>query len=300
MSKYTTELRFICESLSGLDKSKGFNDIDSIVKNSQSKIFSFSYPYYSVETKNLFETNFLKYYYTREICEETFGLWQLRLENKLNMIMPYYIELYKSLDLQYNPLIDTDITTTYTKDSNGNTSKTDSANSQTDNTVTTEGENNTTESSTRETKGTENSTNNSTINSTVTKNNKDRYSDTPQGSIVNLENDSYLTNARLVDDTTTTNSTETSTNATTTSGNYTVKGTVGNTITETVQNNTTFTNAFTSKGNNTNNETFSQNVKGKSSGNSYMKLIEEYRQNIININKMIIDDMSDLFILLWE
>ena len=35
MSKYTTELRYICESLSGLDESKGYSDIDTIIANSR-------------------------------------------------------------------------------------------------------------------------------------------------------------------------------------------------------------------------------------------------------------------------
>ena len=336
MSKYTTELRYICESLSGLEKSKGFNDIDTIVKNSRDKIFNFQYPFYSLETKINFETDFLKCYYTREICEETFGLWQLRLQNKLNLIMPYYIELYKTLDLEYNPLVDTDVTTSYTKDSNGNstgsTQKTDNANSQTDNTVkftektsgsnkgTTESstENNGTETSTRETTGTETSTNESTNQSTVIKNNKDRFSDTPQGSLTGLENNTYLTNARLVDDTTTTNGSNNDKNSTTTSGTDTVNGTAVNTTNETVQNTTTITNDVTNNSENkttftntlasnanventeTNKETFTQNVKGKSGSNSYMQMIAEYRKNIININKSIIDELSDLFILLWE
>ena len=311
MSKYTTELRYICESLSGLEKSKGFNDIDTIVKNSRDKIFNFQYPFYSLETKINFETDFLKCYYTREICEETFGLWQLRLQNKLNLIMPYYIELYKTLDLEYNPLVDTDVTTSYTKDSNGNstgsTQKTDNANSQTDNTVkftektsgsnkgTTESstENNGTETSTRETTGTETSTNESTNQSTVIKNNKDRFSDTPQGSLTGLENNTYLTNARLVDDTTTTNGSNNDKNSTTTSGTDTVNGTAVNTTNETVQNTTTITNDVTNNSENkttftntlasnanventeTNKETFTQNVKGKSGSNSYMQMIAE-------------------------
>lgn len=300
MSKYTSELRFICESLSGLDKSKGFNDVDSIIKNSRSKIFNFAYPYYSDETKELFETNFLRFYYTREICEETFGLWQLRLQNKLNMIMPYYIELYKTLELQYNPLFDTDITTTYTKNSNTNNSKTDNTTAKTENTVSTTTENTTTDSSTRTTTTSENATDNNTVNSTQTKQNKDRYSDTPQGGLSGLENNTYLTNARLVDDDTTTNTTDNNTKTAQSEGSDSISGTATNNISETVQNKTDFTNSFVSSGDTANLENFSQNVKGKSGSNTYMKMINEYRNNIINIIKMIIDDMSDLFILLWE
>lgn len=300
MSKYTTELRFICESLSGLDKSKGFYAVDTIIKNSQNKIFNFDYPYYTEDTKNLFETNFLRCYYTREICEETFGLWQLRLQNKLNMIMPYYIDLYKTLELQYNPLFDTDVTTTYTKANSGTNSKTDNTTSKTDNTVKTTSQNTTTDSTTRSTTNSQNATDNSTITSTVAKKNKDRYSDTPQGSLSDLESNSYLTNARLVDDDTTTNTIDKNTKATTGEGSDTAKGTATSDTTDNVQNKTDFTNTFISTGDISNSESFSQNVKGKTGSSTYMQMIAEYRKNIININKMIIDDMSDLFILLWE
>ena len=39
MSKYTTELRFICESKAGLSESVGFNQIDDVISNSWNKIF---------------------------------------------------------------------------------------------------------------------------------------------------------------------------------------------------------------------------------------------------------------------
>ena len=40
MSKYTTEVRFICESKSGLENSKGCDDVDEILNNSWNKIFT--------------------------------------------------------------------------------------------------------------------------------------------------------------------------------------------------------------------------------------------------------------------
>ena len=47
MSKYTTEVRFICETFSGLDESKGCFNINEIVQQSRSKIFSFDYSFFS-------------------------------------------------------------------------------------------------------------------------------------------------------------------------------------------------------------------------------------------------------------
>ena len=52
------------------------------------------------------------HYYTREIGFETVGLWKLKLQTKLNEIMPYYNKLYETELLKYNPLYDVDMTTT--------------------------------------------------------------------------------------------------------------------------------------------------------------------------------------------
>lgn len=110
MSKYTTELRFICEMESGLDESKGYNDVDTIVTAAAPKIFSFDFPIFDEAYRLPLEKKILKHYYTREISEETYGLWKLRLEDKMNLIMPYYNKLYDSDDLPFDPFNDTDIT----------------------------------------------------------------------------------------------------------------------------------------------------------------------------------------------
>lgn len=114
MSKYTTEVRFLCESEAGLTESRGFNSIDSILQESAPKIFNFDFPIFDENYRLPLEIKILRYYYTREICEETVGLWKLRLQNKLNLIMPYYNQLYKSELIKFNPLYDTDLTTDHT------------------------------------------------------------------------------------------------------------------------------------------------------------------------------------------
>lgn len=115
-----------------------------------------------------------------------------------------------------------------------------------------------------------------------------------------MEDNTYLTNARIVDDDTTTNTTDKNTKATTSEGSDTVNGTVATNMTDNTQNKTDFTNSLISTGDTKNSESFSQTVTGKSGSSTYAQMINDYRKNIININKMIIDDMSDLFILLWE
>lgn len=111
MSKYTTEVRFLCETEAGLTESQGFNSIDSILQEAAPKIFNFDFPIFDENYRLPLEIKILRYYYTREICEETVGLWKLRLQNKLNLIMPYYNQLYESELIKFNPMYDTDLTT---------------------------------------------------------------------------------------------------------------------------------------------------------------------------------------------
>ena len=110
MSKYTTEVRFICEEASGLLESKGYNDIENIITKAIPKIFNFNFPIFDENYRCVLETKILKHFYTREICEETVGLWKLRLNTRLNEIMPYYNKLYESELLEFNPLYTTDLT----------------------------------------------------------------------------------------------------------------------------------------------------------------------------------------------
>ena len=43
MSKYTTELRFICETEAGLSESVGYNGVAEVISKSRPKVFSFDY-----------------------------------------------------------------------------------------------------------------------------------------------------------------------------------------------------------------------------------------------------------------
>lgn len=108
MSKYTTELRFICENAAGLIESLGEGAIDDIITKAAPKIFNFSFPIFDESYRLPLEKQILRHYYTREICEETVGLWKLRLQDRLNLIMPKYNQLYESAMLEFNPMYDVD------------------------------------------------------------------------------------------------------------------------------------------------------------------------------------------------
>ena len=116
MSKYTMQLREVCEIEAGFEESKGWNDVDEIVENSRRKIFG-NYPIFDEQYRPVLERKILKHFYMREIGFETVGLFKMKLNNKMNEIMPYYNKLYQSELFDYNPLEDTNIKTE--RDRNG-------------------------------------------------------------------------------------------------------------------------------------------------------------------------------------
>lgn len=147
MSKYTTEVRFICENSAGLSESEGADNIDSILDKCWNKVFNFDFPIFDENYRQILCRKILKHYYTREIAHETVGRWKLALNAKLNEIMPYYNQLYKSELLEFNPFYDVDLTrsregsgtsnrTSNNTETNSGTSKNVSSGSGTSNTDT--------------------------------------------------------------------------------------------------------------------------------------------------------------------
>lgn len=147
MSKYTTEVRFICENSAGLSESEGADNVDSILEKCWNKVFNFDFPIFDENYRQVLCRKILKHYYTREIAHETVGRWKLALNAKLNEIMPYYNQLYKSELLEFNPFYDVDLTrsregsgtsnkTSNNTETNSGTSKNVSSGSGTSNTDT--------------------------------------------------------------------------------------------------------------------------------------------------------------------
>ena len=271
MSVYTTQVRFICEAESGLKKSVGCDDVETVIQNAIPKIFSFDWPIFDESYRNVLETKILKHYYTREIGLETYGLWKLKLDTKLNEIMPYYNQLYKSALLDFNPFYDVDLTRNHT----GKKTGTEALKGNVDINGQVIVDNH----------GNVNTTDNTTVDNTTTSENIDKYSATPQGTIEDLRNDKYLTNARIITDAnksngTTNGKTDTSTDSTT--------DTTTNTTTTTT-NNTTINNT----------EDYLETVKGKQGTQSYAGLLLEFRETFLNIDMMVIEDLSELFMNIW-
>ena len=227
MSKYTTQVRFICEVNAGKNKEGTYSNIDEILEESWNKIFDFNFPIFDESYRKLLCIKILKHYYTREIGEETVGLWKLRLNSRMNEIMPYYNKLYTAWVTEFNPLYDTNLTREHTLDRTGKTG------------------------------GKQNSKTESNATS------RNLYSETPQGSLQNVDNETYLTNARKVID------------------NDNIIG--DNTYEQDVK--TT--------------DKYIETVMGKSSGVSYSKMLTEYKEALLNIDLMVINELNNLFMMIW-
>ena len=383
MSKYTTELRFICENLCGYTDSQGLSKVEEIITKSAPLIFDFDYPIFDEDYKIPLEKKILRHYYLREIGFETLGVWKLKLNDKMNEIMPYFNQLYKSELLKFNPLIDVDVKTTSNTAGTGNTdfSQTDTKNTTETETKkdtfssaehsefeltksgtasgdsTSEDKNDGTLTNSSSSTNSGSTSNSSTLTnsssstnsgstsdsstSSKTYNDNDDYSDTPQGSVGNLNNLTYLTNARHKhgnsEDTTTAKGTSSgelkssSTDTTTAKGNSsgevkssstdTSKITAKNTATskETTSGNDTSTNDKTfnstdnvnssrngtatgdvsSNTNTTNTQDYVENIIGKRGAQTYSAMLNEFRKTFLNIDAMILDELSELFMTIY-
>lgn len=272
MSKYTTEVRFICETAAGLTESQGFTNLDALLEQAAPEVFNFDWPIYDEDYRLPLEVKILRFFYTREISEETVGLWKLRLQNRLCQIMPYYNQLYESAIYDFDPYNDVDVTRIMNYGSKVTVDK------------------DTTDTTTYGSKIVEDTTttNDTTYNTTITDtgNSQDLYSDTPQGGLNGISSNTYLTNARIKSDSNTNKKTgidsNTGTDDTTTtkSGSDIVIGTDDTTTDKT--------------GSDT------ETIKGKRGGQAYIELLMKLRESFINIDRMILNDLEPLFFGLWE
>lgn len=279
MSKYTTEVRYICEHYAGLNESAEYSSVEDVISRSRDKIFDFSYPIYDVNYKSVLETKILKHYYTREIGEETVGLWKLRLNTRMNEIMPFYNQLYESVMLKFNPLENVNLT----KDKDITNAGENASNTTTN----VESEGDTTHT------GTVTDVGHMERESVTTHNESedhwDMYSDTPQGGLTGVRTEEYLTNARHNTDS------MTGTLADTTEERDTTNTTTFN---DNIHKDNTTDSESNTSANFTTTEDYLEHIKGLN-GKSYSRLLMEFRETFLNIDVLIIDELSDLFLNLW-
>lgn len=281
MAKYTTTIKTICESLneeinaSGIPA--GLSSVNELISNARPYIFDFNYPLFSEnheelsDYKEYFESKILKYYYMREIGCETVAQWKLQLDNKLNEIMPYYNQLFESELLQFPVFENVDVRTNGTITDAGSKTGARGLETQTEDSNATTGSRSTSSETITD----------PDVITTVT----NKHQDTPQGSIANLEAGTYLSDADINETKTTGEDTTTNEGSETTTGSFDGLS-------------TTTTSEDTSEEHENNNE-HEDTTKGKNSGESYSEMLIKYRETFLNIEKDILEDLSELFMLIY-
>lgn len=269
MSKYTTELRFIAETEAGYTESQPFSMIDTVMAAARPKIFSFDYPIFNEDYRPTLEFKILRHFWTCEIGEETYGLWKLRLQTKLNEIMPYYNKMYEADQKDFEILYDTD----YYEKRDGTSHLEGSGEDHTDSQAGGEDVRAKTGKDTIEASGTDE----------MSADDWQLYNDTPQGGLSGIKSQNYLTTAT---NTTADHKTDTSNDQTTTYDSQDTN-TYGRTDktdrTNSVDNLTT--------------DDYLVHVYGRHA--AAPDLLRKYREALINIDMMIINDLEPLFMGLW-
>jgi len=90
------------------------------IEEGRKNLFDFPYPIFDENYRKVFETHFIRNFYMREIGFETEGLFKLRLENWLEINMPYFNKLFESETLTYDPLLNTKMDVTHNKKNDKN------------------------------------------------------------------------------------------------------------------------------------------------------------------------------------
>jgi hypothetical protein len=284
MSKYTTEVRFLCETYAGLNESAEYPSIQEILDRSRDKIFDFDFPIFDENYRTILEDKILKHYYTREIGAEAVGLWKLWLDTRLNEIMPYYNQLYASELIKFNPMYDVDLTTTHQKtdDRKDNVTESELKTGNRDTNIASHDEG-----------ATHSESNTDTNTDDKTKNDHwEMFSDTPSGGLEGVRDEKYLTTAlHTTDDKNGSNVhslSETSNDGTSSTDS-------------TMQSDTDYSEDINrnKQVGIKNIQDYAQHVVGKTTGASYSKMLNEFRTTFLNIDVQIIEELSDLFMTLW-
>lgn len=289
MAEYTMQLRTLIEQPTQYKDGLSWNER---IEEGRKTLFDFDYPIFDENYRKVFETHFIRHFYTREIGSETEGLFKFRLETWLNIHMPYFNKMFDSELIEYDPLTNSKAETKYTKNNDRN---------QVDDKT-----NNRTGSSNlnRDTSDTVN-TNTDTSEKTTGKStsdddnfNRQVYSDTADGRLSITANDGegvieYATN--ITEDTE--NNKNNSTSETSGTGNsntdQTAKGTLKDTAGMTQNDNEKLNSNINEV------EDYVQNRFGKIGVQSFSKMVQEFRASFIRVERDIFNEMNELFMLVY-
>lgn len=254
---------------------EGLLKIDEQVAYACPEIFYFDYPYYGDASDKLhLEEHILESYYTRDICCDSMMRWVLFLKERLQDIMPKYVALYNA-QIQ---LIASDILDPYhiseTKDVSSSKATMKENESSTRNSSASDSMSDSQSQS--KTEGTDNTSGNDV----------NKFSNTPQAMASAVDSGTQISLSYL--STMTTNDSESentydSTNASQDS----------NRTTSTRDDESSFSSSDSGQENKI--DKVIREVKGNLSKMNNSQLVKDYQDVILDIEKMIADDLKDLF-----
>lgn len=277
MSKYTTQVRWIIEQVTS---DNDHLPISQRVSLACPKIFNFDFPMWLEEYRPTLEKKILMHYFNKEIGFETVGLWKFYLEERLNMIMPYYNELYKTTVKEYDWLTDTNAHETYA----GNKKLQENATFNANENVQSDMTGNTQDSGNDTFSGTGSSTSDGTKN----QNTKTLESDLPQANYANLDYGTKLIEGEQSE----TNHEQINTTQQSTANRNNVIDTTQNANTDTTQQSTNNLQSNTD-------DIYTRDRVGAFGSRSLTELLMQYRESLINIDAMIINELADLFMTIY-
>lgn len=335
---YTTTMQDVIESYPvNADVNLSHREV---IENGRSQLFDFDYPIFDESYRNVFETNFIRNFYVRQIGFETVGLFKFQLETWLLINMPYFNKMYESELLEFDPLANLKIKESKKRkevrqqddtksidknavadtDSNVKNDKTQtSTNDITNDTV---ADNESTSMSTITGDNISDAKNTATNKTTVDKFNRDLSSDTPDTrlAITTQEGKGVIEYATEIKERTekddnngeSTNNTLARENSNVNSDSKTNdKNKVTNTVNENqsnVEDSSTQVNQKVIQ-KDTQTDVFSSIVdhkddydlerSGKAGNDSFSKMLMEYRQTFIKVEKIIFNEMNELFMMVY-
>lgn len=234
-------------------------EISELVENPLTPLFHFEYDFYCEdrEVKKKFEQKFIDHYFFHEIGCETHARWSQMLKSRLNLIMPYYKQLYetelKSKNIDF--LMNKDYTETFIRELDRTNQDTNQVSGSTDVTMSNRG-------TTTDTKNSTNTSKSSSLNDGVAS------ASLEQGYLTQVGEEK----GQLSSNTSSNDSSESQTNNSQTSQS---NGEMGERETHTVTG------------------------KGNIGVTSSAELLSKWRDVLINIDQLIINECQDLFMLIY-
>lgn len=232
------------------------------------KIFNFDFPIYMEGHRIELERKIVMHYLRKEIGVETPAMWQIFLNERLNLIMPYYNELYKSVDQEYNILEDV------------NWSETGSRNLDITRNATVDR----IETDIRKKSMIDTTTGTDTTTGDITNNQTSEVlgSDLPQANYAGVDYGTSLQNG---------------TQNSTSKENVSLSKQSHSEGSEDTSDN--ITGKDTSTGNDKHTDSNTRSRKGLQGNHTYSELIEQFRDSIVNIDRLIINELADLFMTVY-